>query len=65
MINAGVQGLSEKLPYLNQLGLYQKLVDSNRIRKDMLLQDGLHLNEKGYKVLKELVLSALEKQADF
>ena len=65
MINAGVQALSEKLPYLNQLGLYQKLVDSNRIRKDMLLQDGLHLNEKGYKVLKELVLSGLEKQADF
>ena len=63
MINAGIQALSEKLPYLNQLGFYQTLMDSNGIRKDVLLQDGLHLNTKGYEALKELVLSALEKQA--
>ena len=47
-INDGVQALSDKLPYLHQLGLYEKLMDDNRIRRDVLLQDGLHLNEKGY-----------------
>jgi lysophospholipase L1-like esterase len=35
-------------------------MDGNHIRRDVLLQDGLHLNEKGYQALKELVLAALE-----
>jgi lysophospholipase L1-like esterase/1-acyl-sn-glycerol-3-phosphate acyltransferase len=61
-INAGVQALSDKLPYLHQLGLYEKLMDDNRIRKDVFLQDGLHLNEKGYKALTALVLAALERK---
>jgi lysophospholipase L1-like esterase len=61
-INDGVQALSEKLPYLHQLGLYEKLMDNNRIRGDVLLQDGLHLNEKGYKALTALVLAALESR---
>ena len=37
-------------------------MDDNRIRRDVLLQDGLHLNEKGYKALTELVFSALERK---
>jgi lysophospholipase L1-like esterase len=37
-------------------------MDGNRIRRDVLLQDGLHLNEKGYKVLTALVLAALESR---
>jgi lysophospholipase L1-like esterase len=61
-INDGVQALSDKLPYLHQLGLYEKLMDDNRIRRDVLLQDGLHLNEKGYKALTALVLAALERK---
>jgi lysophospholipase L1-like esterase len=42
--------------------LYEKLMDDNRIRRDVLLQDGLHLNEKGYKALTALVLAALERK---
>lgn len=61
-INDGVQALSDKLPYLHQLGLYEKLMDDNRIRRDVLLQDGLHLNKKGYKSLTALVLAALERK---
>jgi lysophospholipase L1-like esterase len=59
-INAGVQALADRLPYLHQLHLYEKLMDGNQIRRDVLLQDGLHLNGKGYNALKELVLAALE-----
>ena len=61
-INAGVQALADRLPYFHQLGLYDRLMDGNKIRRDVLLQDGLHLNEKGYVELKELVLAALESK---
>ena len=61
-INDGIQALSEELPYLHQLGLYEKLMDDNQIRSDVLLQDGLHLNEEGYKALTALVLTALESR---
>ena len=62
-INNGVQALSEKLPYFHHLGLYEKLIDKdNQIRKEVLLQDGLHLNAKGYKALTALVLEVLERK---
>ena len=59
-INAGVKALADRLPHVHQLKLYEKLMDGNHIRRDVLLQDGLHLNEKWYQALKELVLAALE-----
>ena len=35
--------------------------EDNQIIKEVFLQDGLHLNALGYKLLKKLALEALEK----
>jgi len=61
-INSGVTQLANTLPHFNQLGLYEHLIgQDNQIIKEVFLQDGLHLNALGYKLLKKLALEALEK----
>jgi lysophospholipase L1-like esterase/1-acyl-sn-glycerol-3-phosphate acyltransferase len=61
-INQGVHELSLQLPHLNQIKLYEALLDENeKIRSDVLLQDGLHLNKLGYEILKSQVDKALKK----
>ena len=61
-INHGILELSMQLPYLHQVKLYEALLDQNQhIRRDVLLQDGLHLNKLGYQILKSQVNKALEK----
>ena len=60
-INHGVLELSLQLPYLYQIKLYEALLDENeKIRSDVLLQDGLHLNKLGYEILKSQVEKALK-----
>lgn len=60
-INAGLSALATALPYLHQLPLYEQLMDGENIKKDVLLQDGLHLNQQGYDILKKLVLKGLDQ----
>ena len=61
-INSGVTQLANTLPHFNQLGLYEQLIGKdNQINKEAFLQDCLHLNALGYKLLKTLVLGALDK----
>lgn len=52
-INAGLPVLATALPYLHQRALYEQLMDGENIKKDMLLQDGLRLNQQGYDILKK------------
>ena len=58
-INAAMEELAKTTPQLQQLNLFDQLVQQGKIRKDVLLQDGLHLNANGYKILKGLVHKAL------
>ena len=51
-INTRLEAISQTLPYLYQIDFYQKMIRDNSIRKELFLQDGLHLNADGYKVLK-------------
>ena len=61
-INKGILCLSSNLDYLHQINLYESLIDDNKkIRGDVLLQDGLHLNKNGYKILKSHINKALKK----
>ena len=61
-INQGTLELSMQLYYLNQVKLYEALIDQNQqIRSDVLLQDGLHLNKLGYEILKSQVGKSLKK----
>ena len=61
-INQGMLELSMQLYYLNQVKLYEALIDQNQqIRSDVLLQDGLHLNKLGYEILKSQVGKSLKK----
>ena len=60
-INRAVYNLTKECSYLTQIRLFEALLDINQnIRKDVLLQDGLHLNTEGYSILKGLVQQALE-----
>jgi lysophospholipase L1-like esterase len=61
-INQGVLEMSMQSPYLQQIKLYEALLDQNQqIRNDVLLQDGLHLNKLGYEILKSQVNIAFQK----
>ncbi|MDC3079464.1 GDSL-type esterase/lipase family protein [Flavobacteriaceae bacterium] len=60
-INQGMLELSMQFYYLHQVKLYEALIDQNQqIRSDVLLQDGLHLNEQGYQILKAQIDKALK-----
>ena len=60
-INKAMCNLTKECTYLTQIRLFEALLDINQnIRKDVLLQDGLHLNTEGYSILKGLVQQALE-----
>ena len=60
-INHAMHNLTKERAYLTQIRLFEALLDQNQnIRKDVLLQDGLHLNAEGYLILKGLVRQALE-----
>ena len=56
-----MHNLTKEYAYLTQIRLFEALLDQNQnIRKDVLLQDGLHLNNEGYLILKGLVQQALD-----
>ena len=60
-INHAMHNLTKERAYLTQIRLFEALLDQNQnIRKDVLLQDGLHLNAEGYLILKGLVQQALD-----
>ncbi len=60
-INQAMHNLTKEYAYLTQIRLHEALLDQNQnIRKDVLLQDGLHLNAEGYFILKGLVQQALD-----
>jgi len=59
-INKAMCNLTKECTYLTQVRLFEALLDLNQsLRKDVLLQDGLHLNDEGYLILKGLVQQAL------
>ena len=59
-INHAMHNLTKECAYLTQIRLFEALLDlKQNIRKDVLLQDGLHLNTEGYSILKGLVQQAL------
>lgn len=59
-INNAMCNLTKERAYLTQIRLHEALLDLNQnLRKDVLLQDGLHLNDEGYLILKGLVQQAL------
>lgn len=60
-INACLKEKSTHLPYLFQIDFYHQMIHDNRIRKELFLQDGLHLNLYGYKVLKHAIEEQLHQ----
>lgn len=62
-INTRLEAVSQTLPYLFQIDFYQKMMHDKSIRKELFLQDGLHLNADGYKVLKDAIEEKLYQLA--
>ena len=62
-INTRLATLSQTLPYFFQIDFYQKMIRDNSIRKELFLQDGLHLNAEGYIVLKGTIEEKLYQLA--
>ena len=60
-INTCLKKKSTHLPYLFQIDFYHQMIHDNRIRKELFLQDGLHLNLYGYKVLKHAIEEQLHQ----
>lgn len=58
-INSFLKAKSEEIPYLFQIDFFELLIDDNGIKKEYFLQDGLHLNPKGYQVLKQVITKKL------
>lgn len=61
MINHRLKTRTDSLEYFHQIDFYQSLILNNKIRKDHFLQDGLHLNSKGYEVLKNCLNQSLSQ----
>ena len=47
-INCMMRELSNTIPYLSQIDLFNELMSDEKIDKKYFLQDGLHLNNHGY-----------------
>ena len=58
-INKGVKLLAKYLPNLIYINIYDRLLDKGKVTSKFLLQDGLHLNKKGYKILTNAVKEKL------
>ena len=54
-INKGVKLIANDFPNLVYIDVYDKLLDKGKVTSKFLLQDGLHLNKEGYKVLTSAV----------
>ena len=54
-INKGVKLIANNFPNLVYIDVYNKLLDKGKVTSKFLLQDGLHLNKEGYKVLTRAV----------
>ena len=54
-INKGVKLIANDFPNLVYIDVYDKLLDKGKVTSKFLLQDGLHLNKEGYKVLTRAV----------
>jgi len=54
-INNGIKKISNNFPYLLYIDVYNKLLDKGKVTSKFLLQDGLHLNTAGYKILVDAV----------
>ena len=59
-INCRMRELSNTIPYLNQVDLFNELMIDEKIDKKYFLQDGLHLNKQGYIVLNKLLNKELK-----
>ena len=54
-INKGVKLIANDFPNLVYIDVYNKLLDKGKVTSKFLLQDGLHLNKEGYKILTRAV----------
>jgi lysophospholipase L1-like esterase/1-acyl-sn-glycerol-3-phosphate acyltransferase len=50
-INTAMQASSKINPFLKQVDFFDALMDGETVNRHFLLQDGLHLNADGYKIL--------------
>ena len=54
-INKGVKLIANDFPNLVYIDVYNKLLDKGKVTSKFLLQDGLHLNKEGYRILTKAV----------
>ena len=52
-INKAMQVWAETKTFLKQIDFFDDLMEGGKVNQDYFLQDGLHLNTKGYHVLKK------------
>ena len=58
-INKGIKIISKDFPNLIYIDVYDKLLNKGKVTSKFLLQDGLHLNKEGYRILAKAVKKKL------
>ncbi|WP_419214210.1 SGNH/GDSL hydrolase family protein [Maribacter sp. X9] len=58
-LNRKLKRLSENDPFVDYIDVWYPMLDSRKLRKDIFIEDGLHMNKKGYDIwyqaMKDLV----------
>ena len=60
-INGLMQDFSDQKKDLFQVDFYKKMMKDGQVKNEFLLRDGLHLNNEGYKVLKDILQASFSQ----
>jgi lysophospholipase L1-like esterase len=62
-LNNKYKNLAVKKQYIHFADTWTQMLDKGRLKTDIFIEDGLHLNKKGYKIW-EGVLKSILKRTD-
>ena len=60
-LNRKYKNLALKRNNIHFADTWSEMVDSGELKTDIFIEDGLHLNEKGYKIWEKVLRPILEK----
>ncbi len=53
--NRKIERMTTKLPNLAYADVWSVMLEGKKINKDLFIEDGLHMNEKGYEIWKQVI----------
>ncbi|WP_297690847.1 GDSL-type esterase/lipase family protein [uncultured Eudoraea sp.] len=59
-INRRFNRLCKKEPYLDYANIWNIMLDKKKLRQDIFIEDGLHLNSKGYELWDQIISNYIQ-----